>query len=368
MTRNALVSLLFFITIWTAGCKSTAEKTETVGKATWMKIPFEKIDSVNPVLEPDSTKTFLCPIRKIAVRWEANNVLNPATVVKDGKVYMLYRAQDKIGILSGTSRLGLAVSEDGLHFERMPEPVFYPKNDSMKVYEWEGGVEDPRIVEAADGRFYMTYTSWDGKTARLCLASSTDLKNWTKHGLVLAGKYKDLWSKSGSIVCEQKGEKLLATKINGKYWMYWGDTKIFICNSDDLIHWSAVEDNTGALKVLLAPRKNKFDSDLVEPGPPALITKDGILFVYNGRNYGPNKDSSLPDATYAAGQALIDATDPTRVLERSEQYFFKPEKDYEIKGQVGNVCFLEGWVPFRGKWFMYYGTADSRIGVAVHTE
>ncbi len=328
--------------------------------------PFVKVDSINPILEPDSTKVFLCPVRKQPVKWEANNVLNPATVVKDSKVYMLYRAQDKIGILSGTSRLGLAVSEDGLHFRRLPGPVFYPDNDSMKAYEWEGGVEDPRIVETADGRYILTYTAWDGKTARLCLASSTDLINWKKHGLVLQSKYWDLWSKSGAIVCKQAGEKLIAEKINGRYWMYWGDTKIFIAGSDDFIHWSALENEKGELQVLFGPRKKKFDSDLVEPGPPPLITDGGILFIYNGRNYGPDKDSSLPDATYAAGQVLIDIKNPTQLISRSDQYFFKSEKDYEIKGEVGNVCFLEGWVPFRNKWFLYYGTADSRIGVAVY--
>jgi predicted GH43/DUF377 family glycosyl hydrolase len=213
----------------------------------------------------------------------------------------------------------------------------------------------------------MTYTAWDGKTARLCIASSSDLLKWQKHGLVLTPKHKDLWSKSGAIVCRQAGEKLIAQKIKGKYWMYWGDTRIFICNSDDLVHWSPIENEKGELAVLFGPRKKKFDSDLVEPGPPPLITNHGIVFIYNGRNYGPDKDSSLPDATYAAGQVLIDRSDPTRVIDRSNQYFFKPEKDYEIKGEVGNVCFLEGWVPFRNKWFLYYGTADSRIGVALYS-
>ncbi len=66
---------------------------------------------------------------------------------RDGKVYMLYRAQDE----AMTSRLGLAVSDDGLNFIREKEPVFYPDNDNMKDYEWPGGVEDPRIVESEEG-------------------------------------------------------------------------------------------------------------------------------------------------------------------------------------------------------------------------
>lgn len=367
MVRYCYVLCFLWVVASGSACKNP-DKTEMVNTTVdWTMEPFVKVDSINPILEPDTTKYFLCPIRKQKVKWEANNVLNPATIVKDGKVYLLYRAQDKIGILSGTSRLGLAVSEDGLHFSRFPQPVFYPGNDSMKTYEWEGGVEDPRVVESPDGKYFMTYTAWDGKTARLCIASSSDLVNWQKHGLVLGTKYRDLWSKSGAIVCKQSGDRLIAQKINGKYWMYWGDTRIFICTSDDLVHWSPIENEKGELQVLFGPRKKKFDSDLVEPGPPPLITNHGIVFIYNGRNFGPDKDSSLPDATYAAGQVLIDRNDPTRLIDRSNQYFFKPEKDYEMKGEVGNVCFLEGWVPFRGKWFLYYGTADSRIGVALYT-
>jgi predicted GH43/DUF377 family glycosyl hydrolase len=76
--------------------------------------------------------------------------------VRDGRVYLIYRAEDVVGIYAGTSRLGLAISEDGLHFTRRREPVFYPANDSMKIYEWEGGVEDRRFVEAEDGRYIMT--------------------------------------------------------------------------------------------------------------------------------------------------------------------------------------------------------------------
>ena len=78
-----------------------------------------------------------------------------------------------------TSRIGLAISDDGLHFSKQPEPVFYPMEDSMKKYEWKGGVEDPRIAESEEGVYILTYTAYDGKTARLCLATSTDLLHWT---------------------------------------------------------------------------------------------------------------------------------------------------------------------------------------------
>ncbi len=99
--------------------------------------------------------------------------------------------------------------------------------------------------------------------------------------------------------------------------------------------------------------------------PPALLTDKGIVFIYNSRNSPEYGDASLPAGTYSAGQILADKNDPFNILDRSDDQFFKPEKDYEIRGQVNNVCFLEGLVYFHNQWFLYYGTADSQIAVAV---
>src|SRR6185295_15700136 len=102
----------------------------------------------------------------------------------------------------------------------------------------------------------------DGDKARLIVASSADLYHWIKHGLAFAnadnGKYVNEWSKSGSIVCRYENGKAMAKKINGKYWMYWGDTNIFLASSDDLIHWIPVETNQGKLRSIFGPRKGKF--------------------------------------------------------------------------------------------------------------
>ena len=147
----------------------------------WAVLPFTKVDSANPILGPGQGE-FTCPILQKKIKWENKDVFNPAVVVREGKVWMLYRAEDTIGKYAGTSRLGLAVSSDGLHFDRMPEPVFFPGNDSLKKYEWEGGCEDPRVVEDSAGRYILTYTSYDGDKARLMVATSTDLRKWEKHG------------------------------------------------------------------------------------------------------------------------------------------------------------------------------------------
>ncbi len=104
----------------------------------WMLVPFVKQDAVNPCLVP-SKAAFTDPIRKSKVAWEEKDVFNPAAVVRNNKVYLLYRAQDVIGLPAGTSRIGLAYSSDGLHFKRLQKPVLYPDNDEYKKFEWEGG-------------------------------------------------------------------------------------------------------------------------------------------------------------------------------------------------------------------------------------
>jgi predicted GH43/DUF377 family glycosyl hydrolase len=350
----------------------------------WALLPFEKVDSVNPVLVPGNN-TFTCPVRNQQIRWENKDVFNPAVVVREGKIWMLFRAEDTVGKYAGTSRIGLAYSNDGVHFEKLPAPVFYPDNDAQNKYEWEGGCEDPRVVEDENGTYYMTYTAYDGKTARLLVASSKDLKTWTKHGPAFAkaynGKYINTWSKSGSIVSSYENDgRIIARKMNGKYWMYWGDVNIWAAVSDDLINWSPVlyEANEKPhielrhyakeipeIKIVFGPRARKFDSDLVEPGPPAMITEKGIVLIYNSRNIPSIGDSSLAEGTYAASQILLDPKDPSRVLERMDHYFLKPNKPYEISGQVNHVCFVEGLARFNNQWYLYYGTADSKIAVAV---
>jgi beta-1,2-mannosidase len=338
----------------------TATKNENTD---WALLSFEKADSVNPVLLPGDN-TFMCPILGRKIKWENKDVFNPAAVVRDDKIYLVYRAEDTVGRYNGTSRLGLAVSDDGLHFTKEPTPVFYPEYDSMKIYEWEGGIEDPRIVENEKGQYMLTYTSYDGSVARLCLAISDDLRKWTKLGTVLQGRYKNHWSKSGAIVAKRDGSRIIAQKVNGKYWMYFGDTNLFLASSDDLIHWTPAEENND-LRPVLNPRPKMFDSRLVESGPYALVTANGILLIYNGMNLDSGGDPNLPPGAYCGGQALFDLNDPSRLINRLDQFFIKPDKPYELTGQVNHVCFLEGLAYFKKKWFLYYGTADSKIAVTV---
>jgi len=330
----------------------------------WMLGPFTKPAGVNPVIAPKTESRFRSPMNDVVVAWEEFATFNPAAVVRDGKIFLLYRAEDASGrreIGGHTSRLGLAESSDGLHFRRRPEPVLYPGIDAQRQNEWPGGVEDPRIVETEDGTYVLTYTQWNRDVPRLAVATSRDLVTWTKHGPAFAhaagGKYLRHESKSGAILVRQDGDRLIATRVNGKYWMYWGVPDIRIATSDNLIDWTPVEDSTGAAVNVLAPRAGQFDGWLVEAGPPVLLTAAGIVVLYNAG------DSAH---VYSAGQALFDATNPARQIARAATPFLRPTESYERTGQyVQGTTFVEGLVHFQRRWFLYYGTADSRVAVAV---
>ena len=298
----------------------------TTGK--WKLTQWYRL-SDNPILSPEGTS------------WQSAGTFNPAVVPHNGKSVMLYRAQDK----NGTSRLGYAASSDGLHFTRRPEPVLSPETD----YEKDGGVEDPRLVKFGD-MYYLTYTGYNKKDAQLCLATSRDLIHWERKGVILPaykGNWNVGWTKSGAIVPE---------KIQGKYWMYFLGTsadktdQMGLAYSTDLIHW------TEATQTPVLPRRpGQFDSRVVEPGPPPIITKDGIVLIYNAA------DDKL---VYRTAVAVFDPHDPSKLLSRSDRPIFAPEKEWEKVGQVPNVVFVEGMVHQGSRYLLYYGAADKYIGVA----
>lgn len=332
--------------------------------------------SEGPVITPRPESVFDDPLSGKPVHWEALHTFNPAAVVRDGKVYVLYRAEDNSGEMKigmHVSRLGLAVSDDGVHFQRRVEPVFYPDKDAQADREHPGGVEDPRIVEAEDGTYVMTYTQWSRKRQAYTvgIATSKDLAHWTKQGPAFAGasggRYDALRYKSAGILTRRAGERLIAAKINGRYFMYWGEIKVGIATSPDLIHWTPVEDNSGNPVVLLEARPGKSDSGFPETGPPAVLTERGIVLLYNAKNATDDtRDKSLAAGAYSVQVALFSATDPAKLLARTEQPVFKPERPFEQSGQyAAGTTFAEGLVLFKRKWWMYYGCADSFVGVAV---
>jgi beta-1,2-mannosidase len=281
--------------------------------------------------------------------FESAGTFNPAVIVKDGKFVMLYRAQDHKGI----SSLGYASSDDGIHFTRRPQPVMV----AQEPYEKGGGVEDPRLIRFGE-TYYLTYTAYNKSAtpgredgdAQLCLATSKNLIDWTRHGVIIPsykGNWNVKWTKSGAIVPE---------KINNKYWMYFlgdakgKDTQMGLAYSTDLLHWSEALDHP-----VLSSRPATFDSQVVEPGPPPVITPQGIFLIYNGAG---------DKRVYSTGWVLFDKNDPAKILARADQPVFSPGPEWEKVGQVPNVVFVEGLVREPQRWLFYYGAADKNVGVA----
>lgn len=340
----------------------------------WAFGGFKRPAQVNPVISPNPKSTFVDPILKKSVAWESNDTFNPAAAVLNGKIVVLYRAEDKSGVGIGfrTSRLGYAASNDGFSFVSNKTPVFYPKNDDQKQYEWPGGCEDPRIAVTENGTYVIFYTQWNRSVPRLGVATSPDLKNWTKHGPIFEdayqGKFLNIPHKSASILTKVSSNKQVITKVNGKYWMYWGELHVYAATSTNLVDWEPVINSNGTLKELISPRKGFFDSELTECGPPALLTDKGIILFYNGKNKpGDEGDKRFNANSYCAGQVLFDKNDPAKPLARLDVPFLRPMEAFEKSGQyVNGTVFIEGMVYFRKKWFLYYGCADSRVAVAVY--
>lgn len=343
------------------------------------------------ILENRADVRFECPVAGRELEWAAKDLFNPGAIVHEGKVCLLVRAEDRMARYSGTSRIGLATSTDGFTFQLEPEPVLFPADDRWQAWEWPGGLEDPRIVQAPDGRFICTYTAFDGKVGSLFVASSADLRTWTKHGPAFADtNYVRLPTKSGAIVTRVEHDRLVAAQVNGRYWMYWGEGMIFAAVSNDLIHWRPVEadgypdkyltwdpqstearghwsrdrlEGRSGLRALAGPRRRRFDSWLTEPGPPAVMSEDGVVLIYNGANAPVEGVEDAPAFAYQPGQMLFDNEDPAAVIGRVQQPFLTIDPA-EADGQVGNVCFAQGLVLFNGQWLLYLGLADSRVGVA----
>jgi predicted GH43/DUF377 family glycosyl hydrolase len=280
----------------------------------------------NPIITPD------CKLSH-----EKECTYNPCAIVHNEKIYLIYRAEGQYG--NYISNLCLATSEDGYNFTK------YKKNPIIKPTkpEEKRGCEDPRISKIGD-TFYLTYTAYEscdkkkGYKISLSLATSKDLIHWKKHGIIL----NDI--KSGYIYPE---------KIDNEYLMFIGDSNIWIARSKNLKDWKL--DKIPFLK----PRKNFFDSKLVEVGPPLIKIKDKLIMIYNSANN---------DLIYSPSFLVLDKKNPTKILYRYNKPILVPDEQFELFGKVNNVIFAEGLVKFKKIYFLYYGGADKCIGVATITQ
>ena len=214
--------------------------------------PFTPYEN-NPILRPKGDT------------WESSNLYNPAALVVDDRVVLLYRAHAEDIV----SHVGIAFSEDGYHFEREDAPILSPEHDYERF-----GCEDPRIA-FIEGTYYLTYTGWDRHSAQLCLATSPDLRDWTKHGPLFEDfdTFRTMdprghnWSKAGVIVPRQ---------IDGRWWMYFGEGGIYWATSEDLIHWTP---GTTDEHPMYAPTPGTWDEALVEIGSSPVLTDTGLLLM-----------------------------------------------------------------------------------------
>jgi predicted GH43/DUF377 family glycosyl hydrolase len=269
--------------------------------------------------------------------WEAAAVFNTAAVFHNGLVHLIYRATD---ITSNGQQgkyinsLGYAVSTDGIHFNRLENPILV--NDVPQELR---GPEDPRIVEM-NGLFYMMYTGYGGRfdsDYRISLATSQNLINWERQGVMLDEPNKDA--------------SLFPERINGKYVMFHRRSPdIWIAYSDDLETW------TDHQRVMGPVKDSDWESTKIGLAGPPLKTPQGWLMIYHGVGGDPRK--------YSLGIALLDGNDPSQVIARQSEPVLEPELDWEINGFVPNVVFSCGQIVMGDRLIVYYGGADQVIGAA----
>lgn len=285
--------------------------------------------------------------------WESGNLYNPAAAVVDDSVVLLYRAHGADLV----SRIGIATSDDGRTFSRETHPVLEPEHD----YESKG-CEDPRLA-LIEGVWHLTYTGFDGSSALLCLATSTDLRGWTKHGPMLPDF--DTWAASPWVPHLRprrpwnKAGVLHSRRLGGKWWMWFGESSIYAATSDDLRTWTPVSDE---LEPLHRPTPGRWDGDLVEIGAPPVETDDGLLvFLTNGARV---EDVATRAVRYSCGQIAVRASDPGTLYAATDEPWLSPATLEDAVGLVPNVTFVQGLVQHRGEWLAYYGQADTTLALA----
>ena len=285
---------------------------------------------INPILYPDPTSD-----------WECYNVFNAGVLYDDGLFHMFYRAQG----LDWISRIGYAVSADGVHWNRLREPVLDVSDATDSR-----GVEDARVVKI-DGVYYMTYTAYgraftgEGEPTHLgggilpMVARSTNLITWEKLGPIVRGE-------------DNKDHVLFPRKIKGRYAaLHRRRPNIWLAYSDDLRTWDEAD-----MAPIFGPRpENDWDGTTVGGNGVPIETEHGWLMFYHAYD---------EEHVYRQGVCLLDLDDPTQVIRRPKAAIFWPEELWELRGDVANVVFSCANPVVDGTVYFFYGGADHVIGLA----
>ena len=284
----------------------------------------------NPILYPDPTSD-----------WECYNVFNAGVLYDNGLFHMFYRAQG----LDWISRIGYAVSADGVHWNRLRRPVLDVSDATDSR-----GVEDPRVVKI-DGVYYMTYTAYGraftgtGEPTHLgggilpMVARSTNLITWEKLGPIVRGE-------------DNKDHVLFPRKIGGRFAaLHRRRPRVWLAYSDDLRTWHAAD-----MAPIFGPRPgNDWDRTTVGGNGVPVETEHGWLMFYHAYDEGH---------VYRQGVCLLDLDDPTKVIRRPKAPIFWPEELWELRGDVPNVVFSCANPVVEDTVYFYYGGADHVIGLA----
>ncbi|NLF13875.1 MAG: glycosidase [Anaerolineaceae bacterium] len=283
----------------------------------------------NPILLPEP-----------ASPWECVNVFNPGVLYHNGLFHMFYRAQG----LDWVSRLGYAVSADGVHWNRMREPILEPVDGSDSR-----GLEDPRLVEI-EGIFYMTYTAYgsefqgsgtpthSGGGILPMIARSRNLITWERMGPIVRGE-------------DNKDHILFPRRIGGRYVaLHRRWPTIGLAYSDDLLTWPEED-----MVPIFGPRASGWDSKSVGSNGVPIETDEGWLLLYHAYD---------EDHIYRFGTCLLDLKDPSRIIHRAAASIFEPREIWELKGDVPNVVFSGANPVVDGTVYVYYGGGDHVIGLA----
>jgi len=315
-----------------------SKKINAVKAAPKPNLPLIKHED-NPIISPIAQNG-----------WEAWQTFNPGAILIDDTVHFLYRAIGQDGI----SRLGYAVSGDGLHIDdRLPYPVYEHKIKEPTPFmygsggSW-GGAEDPRIVHIKDdGRLYMTYTACDGglRVGLTSIAVNDVLqKKWNWKTPVLISPPDEV----------HKNWLIFPEKIHGKYAILHSikpTIQIAYVDNLDFNGNEYIQSFYGG-----AAQKDGWDTWLRGAGAPPLKTRDGWLLFYHALDDDWSK--------YKVGVMLLDLDDPTKVLCRAKEPILMPQEPYENSGYKPGIVYVSGAVVRDGTLLVYYGCADSYVGVA----
>jgi predicted GH43/DUF377 family glycosyl hydrolase len=308
-------------------------------------------------------------LNKTKLDFENESVLNPAAIRDGDNIHFFYRAVH----FRNYSTIGYCRLDSPLHVaERYDKPFLKPEFD----YE-SHGMEDPRVVKI-DGVYYLTYVAFDGVNALGALATFTDLQHFKKVGIIAPIiKYTDFdrLTKNNKELNEKylrynKGANYLADKdlvffprrINGKLTFLHRikpDIQITTVNGLEELtgeFWENYFSHFGE-NIALAP-KYPHEICYLGSGCPPIETEHGWLFIYHGVKAIETKFE------YSCCVALLDIDDPRKEIARLPYPLFKPELDYELKGDVDDVCFPTGTALFDDKLYIYYGAADELIACA----